>query len=242
MPKKTKKPRKKPKGYKSRRLTKRGHYAPCGELNLLLDVFEDMLDLVHQRFLRKIQAFEEAQGETVSCTRGCTACCKQQVLATVAEGLVIARYLLKLYPKEKLMSLLSVLEFQAKFQDKVSAVDWFDSNNMCGFVDEKTHDCTIYKYRPAMCRFHCVISPAEDCAKDSGHTVATPDTTEAEAHVLKSSVAFMRAAGQGGVMAPGTLPTVTLMGLSILQDNSFDILKQFKPSSYADMVAMFNKK
>jgi Fe-S-cluster containining protein len=220
-------------------LSKRGWYKPVGDLNLALDQFEQTLKLTEQKFNAKMAEYV-AQSGPASCKRGCAACCRQQVLSTVPEGLVIARHLLVYYKPQQILDLIKTLSGHASMQEHMSAAEWFDDGEMCPFLNPEDDDCTIYVVRPAMCRFYHSFSPFEDCSKPSGTEVLTPDTAEAESWVLRASMAFMTSVGERPMMTPGYLPTNLLLGLTVLQDNSFDAVKEFtRPMSHEDAVALF---
>jgi Fe-S-cluster containining protein len=129
----------------------------------------------------------EAQGKSISCKKGCGACCRQLVpIAEVeARGL---RALVDDLPEPRRT------EIRARFADarrRLEAVgvwqklqerdqlgegefqklglEYFSQGVACPFLEEES--CSIHPDRPVSCREYLVTSPAAECSKPSPETV-----------------------------------------------------------------------
>jgi len=112
------------------------------------------------------KATKTAEGKfDISCSEGCSACCKRAVTLSVLETFAFLEpllfdpvkrpWFLSRYPK---------IEQQAKdcIAERINLQTWFDQEIPCVFLKEDR--CSIYENRPAACRTHLVISPSEMCA------------------------------------------------------------------------------
>jgi Fe-S-cluster containining protein len=124
----------------------------------------------------------EAAGETVSCRRGCSTCCRAQpVPVTPPEAYALAR-LVEALPEPRRA------QVRERFADRVrrfreagleqtylrrdpplnkdeavaAAKDYFRLGLVCPFLEDDA--CSIYPDRPLVCRQYLVTSPAELCA------------------------------------------------------------------------------
>jgi Fe-S-cluster containining protein len=133
-----------------------------------------------------VQGVEEG-GQTVSCKKGCGACCRQLVpvaevearrLRDVVEELpeprrsqVRARFA-EARRRLDAAGLLETLLRRAEWQqgDHRAVGDaYFRQGIPCPFLEEES--CSIYEDRPIACREYLVTSPAENCARPSAETV-----------------------------------------------------------------------
>jgi Fe-S-cluster containining protein len=129
----------------------------------------------------------ETRGQTISCKKGCGACCRQLVplsptearrLRDLVNGLpeprrsaVLARFadarerleaaglLEQLYHPERLPA-----EHRQAF-----GMEYFRQGIPCPFLEDES--CSIHPDRPLICREYLVTSPAEDCARPSAAAV-----------------------------------------------------------------------
>ena len=124
----------------------------------------------------------EAAGKSVSCRKGCSACCRAQpVPVTPAEAHAIAR-LVEALPEPRRS------EIRSRFRDRVErlraaglfdvlvrevpvidknqaravAQSYFALGLVCPFLDDDA--CSIHLHRPFVCRQYLVTSPPELCA------------------------------------------------------------------------------
>jgi Fe-S-cluster containining protein len=120
-------------------------------------------------------------GKTVSCRKGCGACCRQLVPISRTEGERLLREIKQMPPNrqqrlrerfaeaEKLIkdsNLYSSLpdagdELNAMSERELS-VAYFAIGLACPFLEEES--CSIHPVRPLVCREYLVTSPAELCA------------------------------------------------------------------------------
>ncbi len=116
--------------------------------------------------------------KSISCAKGCGACCKQMVPVSPPEAFMIADVVAS-YPAARRKELLERMAtirtrlaeagFNEKFKlehFKAVAVEYFKMNMPCPFLEEDS--CTVHPERPFVCREFLVTSPAELCG-DSIH-------------------------------------------------------------------------
>lgn len=130
-------------------------------------------------------------GQTVSCHKGCAACCRMLVPISVPEAFVLANRMERLEPpeRERLQSKLDLAQQQlaragllkqlsalAESQDPVSdeAIEplnraYYALRMPCPFLENEV--CSIYDDRPAACRELAVTSPATDCQDMTQQTI-----------------------------------------------------------------------
>jgi Fe-S-cluster containining protein len=123
----------------------------------------------------------KAAGEKISCTSGCSACCRSFVAITQAEARQI-RDLIATLPQNRRTAvearfkqvqkrldeagLLKEIEAaeswtSADYQAMVST--YFQLGLACPFLEDEL--CSIYRVRPITCREYLVTSPARHCAE-----------------------------------------------------------------------------
>jgi len=154
--------------------------APLDQARLdeILPIFRKVDDAVIDRAIARV----ESNGEKVSCTKGCSACCRAQpVPITPPEAAAIAR-LVESLPEPR------QAEVRAAFADRVArlrsaglhdtllhreqslsreeardiANRYFRLGLVCPFL---LHDaCSIYEDRPFVCRQYLVTSPVPLCS------------------------------------------------------------------------------
>jgi Fe-S-cluster containining protein len=95
-------------------------------------------------------------------------------------------------------------------------------NRPCVFLNNDTKDCNIYDIRPSACRYHVVISPAENCAAtERGGEITAVNLIGAEHLIWKFAVEHER-------YLPSIMPLAILDSLSEKSDSRFisDIRKR----------------
>lgn len=113
---------------------------------------------------------EAAKHAGVTCKEGCAHCCKMAATATVPEMVPVVEYLASRSDWNRRRP---VLERQLAHQlqefagvnviDEAERVAFFQRQLPCSFL-MKDNRCEIYAVRPAVCRYHMVTSPPENCA------------------------------------------------------------------------------
>jgi len=129
------------------------------------------------------------EGLSVSCARGCGACCRQLVPISPAEALEIARLVEDLpEPRRSVIAARFVKAREAiaeaglapllldpeSFPDatvQALGLDYFRLGIACPFLEDEA--CSIYADRPISCREYLVSSPAEHCGRPSANTIRT---------------------------------------------------------------------
>ncbi len=129
----------------------------------------------------------EEQGQKISCTKGCGACCRQPVpitetearhIRTVVENLpeprrtaVRKRFAEARQRLEKAGLLEQLLHPEEIPIDKKQtfAMQYFFQGIPCPFLEDES--CSIYADRPIVCREYLVTSAVEHCARPTAETV-----------------------------------------------------------------------
>lgn len=151
----------------------------------LLPVFQSIADAVIQATVNSL----EKEGFTVSCKKGCAACCRKLVpisrteahrISELLEGLpepkrseVRARFLSARQRLQEagLLDRLARLEQLTDDELWATGLEYFRHWIACPFLEQES--CLIYSDRPIACREYLVTSPAEHCFPSStAETVA----------------------------------------------------------------------
>jgi Fe-S-cluster containining protein len=123
---------------------------------------------------------EAREGRTVSCQKGCGACCRQLVPLSPPEAWMIADVVAGMPPARRAEVRATFAEAAAALErsgikatlaarletaeQMVSvAVQYFRLQVACPFLRDES--CSIHPYRPSICREYMVTSPAENCAQ-----------------------------------------------------------------------------
>lgn len=145
----------------------------------MLPVFRQVADAVVDVGVEQA----EAQGERVSCRKGCGACCRQLVPITAAEAHAL-RELIAALPAARRAAILArfadgrrvldeagLLGTLRDRPDRVQALglEYFRQGIPCPFLEDEA--CSIHADRPIACREYLVTSPAEHCASPSAESV-----------------------------------------------------------------------
>src|SRR5262245_51881102 len=127
------------------------------------------------------------QGEEISCTKGCAACCRSMVpisevearrMRELVESLpeprrsqVVTRFaeVLRRLEDAGLLEPLRKFEQWTDQENKSFQVRYFLQGLACPFLEDES--CTIYADRPASCREFLVTSPPEKCAQPTNEDV-----------------------------------------------------------------------
>jgi len=130
-------------------------------------------------------------GHTVSCRKGCGACCRQLVPVSRTEGERLLQ-LVAAMPAERRSALLARfaaaeaaidragLKGRGERSDRELSAAYFAARIPCPFLEDES--CSIHPERPLVCREYLVTSPAELCAgeRQEGVTpVAVPKVSMA---------------------------------------------------------------
>ncbi len=104
-------------------------------------------------------AIESVSHIPVSCQKACSACCHFEVQITQDEAALLAELVMQGHPVD-----IAQLEKQSRRQ--VQDLAWQEGvvpTNRCAFLNPE-NACGIYVARPAACRRHSVVSPAQLCS------------------------------------------------------------------------------
>ena len=122
-----------------------------------------------------------ARGQTISCAKGCGACCRQAVPLSPADALLLDEAMEGMPPDRRAeveagflrieQALRETDMFDAPLLDR--GADYFSLRLPCPFLSEEA--CSIHALRPLVCREHLVSSPAEYCGNPFGRSVRMVD-------------------------------------------------------------------
>ncbi len=140
-----------------------------------------------RRVGEQAQALEEKQaaeaGKTVSCKKGCAACCRMLVPVSAPEAFALRDMIHALSEPRRLATLNKIAEARARLEQadlltRLTQVaeteqqlsdeeieplnrEYYALRMSCPFLEDEI--CTIHEHRPAACRELLVTSPAELC-------------------------------------------------------------------------------
>jgi Fe-S-cluster containining protein len=131
-----------------------------------------------------------AEGRTVSCRRGCSACCRAQPVPILpAEAYALLR-LVESLPEPRQSQVRAAFAdrvarleasgeagiWRSQFRDvpldeaRAAAQRYFRLGLVCPFLSDEGA-CGIYEHRPLVCRQYLVTSPAENCRDAFEHSI-----------------------------------------------------------------------
>jgi len=120
-------------------------------------------------------------GRTISCAKGCGACCRQVVPLSPADVLLLDEAMAGMSPDRRgeidagFLRIEHALRdadlFDAPLLDR--GAEYFSLGVPCPFLSEEA--CGIHAHRPLVCREHLVSSPAEYCGNPFGRSVRMVD-------------------------------------------------------------------
>src|SRR5262245_54357598 len=156
---------------------------PTGDVPLrdVLPVFQGFANIV----IDVAEANVQREGKSVSCRKGCGACCRQVVPISASEAHALAR-LVDAMPeprrtqvRERFADARRRLEASGladvfrkvdeSFDSSARGLEYFGLGIACPFLEEES--CSIHPDRPVACREYLVTSPAENCSNPSPETV-----------------------------------------------------------------------
>jgi len=111
----------------------------------------------------------KAGGHTISCKKGCPACCSILATTTLLEAMVVATGLIH---KPDWRDLIPALRASAQSMMSGTEDEHARKSMFCVFL--KGSECGVYADRPAVCRFYFVSSPPEDCDSSTETKMVTP--------------------------------------------------------------------
>lgn len=122
---------------------------------------------IYGKYETPIGEYAAKMGAT--CRDGCAHCCMLPASTTVPEMVPVVDHLVgradwpELKPKLERAIRQNLLAMQSvDLTDKAQRDAFFKSSLPCVFLEENR--CSIYEVRPAVCRYHFVVSPPENCS------------------------------------------------------------------------------
>lgn len=190
--------------------------------------YDSMLKLYGDVAANQLMILEAyaAEGLEPTCRAGCSACCHQLVMTTMAEARATAELIHDL-PEAELRRLELSLEgwlsatsdlrrrLQEAADDELEPVveaiasDYWRKRIPCPFLREGL--CAVYEVRPLACRHHFSLSDPELCAANDVENVEGMETME-------ESFFFAQDAIPEAETEIGMFPELVLLGLRTEQD------------------------
>jgi len=179
-------------------------------LRELLPVFEGLTDVLVGVAERQVTR----AGETISCKKGCGACCRQVVPVSAAEARHLAQLVAALPQPRRAQVLERFAAARRRLADagmlgrlqtagseaRPLGVAYFGLGIACPFLEEES--CSIHADRPLACREYLVTSPAENCARP------TPETVRCVEVPARVSIAVRELEKETSAGAPAWVPLV----------------------------------
>src|SRR5690242_288278 len=149
----------------------------------LLPVFQGLTDAV----VGVAEQNAIAEGQHVSCQKGCGACCRQLVPVAAVEARALARLVAALpEPRQaqvrgrfaEVVRRLGAAGLLGRLRDpgpesgeqlRPLGLDYFLQGVACPFLEDES--CSIHRDRPLACREYLVTSPAAECARPTPEAV-----------------------------------------------------------------------
>jgi len=148
----------------------------------------------------------------VSCSKGCSECCKQITTVMLPEGTLIAEVVLTWPTWRKWAGKLR--KWCDQFAGpEVTRDSYFNAQVPCPFLNHNGEVCRIYEYRPSACRYLYAVSPKEMCsANNKTKLISYLNLHEIEAQSWKFAQ-DVQPDGTLAVAAPLPLMVLTCMGM-----------------------------
>jgi Fe-S-cluster containining protein len=161
------------------------------------------------------------EGRTVSCRKGCGACCRQLVPISELEARRIGEVVAELPEPRRTQvrarfeaararldaaGLLELLEQPGRIpaaDARTFGLRYFTQGIPCPFLEDES--CSIYEERPIACREYLVTSPPENCARPTPETidcVAVPAQVSRAIRWLTADAGAPRASWVPLILAP----------------------------------------
>ena len=178
---------------------------------VMLPVFQNLANAFTDMAVRQ----SEAAGDTISCRKGCGACCRQPIPLMEVEIYYIA-IILNAMPEPRRTQLRARFKaaaahfrqngWQQRFEDAGSEAElraanraYFSEGIACPFLDDES--CSIYKHRPVVCREFMVTSPVNACIADDQEAMR-------KMPVPLSALSGLSRLGKTGRLSKGFLPMI----------------------------------
>lgn len=164
----------------------------------------------------------------VTCKEGCSHCCKLPATATVPEMVPVVEHLARRPDWERRRPTLEraltrhLVEFSSvDVLDERERVAFFKRQLACVFL--KDDRCQIYALRPAVCRYHMVVSPPGNCEGPEPKPIAMVDLRQIEqAIAIRGAETFGELTG--GPIALAFVLAADLIGVKLHVDR--DLVKR----------------
>lgn len=137
--------------------------------------------------VERITASLEQEGRSISCRKGCAACCRHLPSIAIAEARAIHRLVASM-PEDRrsvirarfaaanermdqagLLAMLVARDRKLPVSAEELGMRYFELQIACPFLEDEL--CTIHSDRPLACRHHLVTSPAAHCANPESGAV-----------------------------------------------------------------------
>lgn len=133
-----------------------------GAIRALYEAMDQLLEAFLQR--------AGAEGQAVSCKKGCAWCCHQEVFAVTHEFLFLKEHVQHHLSQEEQDKVLENAREKVKITLNKTMEEQLKIRTACPFLEEGS--CLVYKARPMACRIYLSASAAS-CKKEHDHPSET---------------------------------------------------------------------
>ena len=127
-------------------------------IKALYSAMDDLLQAFHQR--------ANAEGQPISCEKGCAWCCHQEVFTNTHEFLFLNEYMQKHLTEADRGVVLERASEKVKISMNKSVEEQLMIRSACPFL--KSDSCMVYAARPMACRIYLSAS-VSSCKKEHDH-------------------------------------------------------------------------
>jgi Fe-S-cluster containining protein len=150
--------------------------------SIVMPLLWELTDAAEQIAVSRVNG----EGQTISCTKGCGACCRQFVPIAPLEARYLSEYVNQL-PSEQRDTIMSRFDHAREQLEQAGLVEkllnfsdldenleelglrYFNLGIACPFLEEES--CSIHPVRPLRCREYLVTNPAKYCQQPSRETI-----------------------------------------------------------------------
>lgn len=157
-------------------------------LGTMIPLFRSLADA----FCHLSEDLARSRGETISCKKGCGACCRQAVPIAGFEAIALQQ-LIERMPEPRKSQVLTRFADAARRMEQAGILEklrrperltpdeqvalglqYFDQQIACPFLEDES--CSIHPDRPLACREYLVVTPAEYCSRPAEGKVRRTET------------------------------------------------------------------
>lgn len=191
------------------------------------DAVERWLASLSGEMDKMLVRYTESTGEPVSC-HSCTqtfpGCCNQKTMIEFFEALLLARHVKRTgLDTAEYRVMLKQLGEEMEGTDRAT---WFHANHRCIFMTDQGR-CSVYAFRPLVCRLYYVASPQENCQPGVRIGIRFINHAAILGHAIQRGMQIHKAIGIKETpmrIVMGTLPRMLLIALEAWDSDDYAAL------------------